>query len=129
MKFLSQEKMNLSKLKRKLKDEYIFFTLVFLLSVLLIMIQFNIWTGDYSYSNLKNLKEELNDKKQLTIELEKSNLLLEQERNQLRSERNAIEGLARSELGLIKPGETFYKFQTEQGENKGIDLTINKEDQ
>ena len=129
MKFLSQEKMNLSKLKRKLKDEYIFFTLVFLLSVLLIMIQFNIWTGDYSYSNLKNLKEELNDKKQLTIELEKSNLLLEQERNQLRSERNAIEGLARSELGLIKPGETFYKFQTKQSESIGIDLKVNIEDQ
>ncbi len=115
--------MSLSKLKSLIKDEYIFFTLVFVLSVLLIIVQFNIWTGDYSYSNLQNLKEELNEKKQATIELEESNLLLEQERNQLRSERNAIEGLARSELGLIKPGETFYKFQTEQGDNKGIDLT------
>ena len=121
--------MSLSKLKSLIKDEYIFFTLVFLLSVLLIIVQFNIWTGDYSYSNLQNLKEELNEKKQATIELEESNLLLEQERNQLRSERNAIEGLARSELGLIKPSETFYKFQIEQGDNKGIDLTINKEDQ
>ncbi len=121
--------MKLSKLKSLKKDNYIFFPLVLLLSVLLIVVQVNIWTGDYSYSNLKDLKEELNDKKQLTIELEESNLLLEEEKNQLRSERNAIEGLARSELGLIKPGETFYKFQTEQGENKGIDLTINKEDQ
>ena len=103
--------MKLSKLKSLKKDNYIFFPLVLLLSVLLIVVQVNIWTGDYSYSNLKDLKEELNDKKQLTIELEESNLLLEEEKNQLRSERNAIEGLARSELGLIKPGETFYKFQ------------------
>lgn len=121
--------MNLSKLKSLIKDEYIFFTLVFLFSVLLIIVQFNIWTGDYSYSNLQNLKEELKEKKRETIELEESNLLLEQEMNQLKSERNAIEGLARSELGLIKPSETFYKFQTEQSENKGIDLTINKADQ
>ena len=121
--------MNLSKLKSLIKDEYIFFTLVCLLSFLLIIVQFNIWTGDYSYSNLQNLKEELKEKKRETIELEESNLLLEQEMNQLKSERNAIEGLARSELGLIKPSETFYKFQTEQSENKGIDLTINKADQ
>ena len=121
--------MKLSKLKRIKKDGYIFFPLVLVLSVLLIIVQVNIWTGDYSYSNLKDLKEELNDKKQLTIELEESNLLLKEEKNQLRSERNAIEGLARSELGLIKPGETFYKFQTEESKNEGIDLKINKEDQ
>jgi len=121
--------MNLSKLKSLIKEEYFFYTLVFLLSVLLIIVQLNIWTGDYSYSNLKNLKEELREKKQLAIELEESNLLLEQEKNQLRSERNSIEGLARSELGLIKSGETFYKFQTEETENKGIDLKTNKEDQ
>ena len=121
--------MNLSKLKNLIKDEYIFFTLVFVLSVLLTIVQFNIWTGDYSYSNLQNLKEELNEKKQATIELEESNLLLEEKKNQLRSERNAIEGLARSELGLIKPGETFYKFQTVQSKNEEIDLRINKEDQ
>ena len=121
--------MKLSKLKSLKKDDYIFFPLVLVLSVLLILVQVNIWTGDYSYSNLKDLKEELNDKKQLTIELEESNLLLKEEKNQLRSERNAIEGLARSELGLIKPGETFYKFQTKQSKNEGIDLKINKEDQ
>ena len=121
--------MKLSKLKSLKKGDYFFFPLVLVLSVLLILVQVNIWTGDYSYSNLKNLKKELNEKKQLTIELEENNLLLEQEKNQLRSERNAIEGLARSELGLIKPGETFYKFQTVQSKIEGIDLKINKEDQ
>ena len=121
--------MKLSKLKSIKKDDYIFFPLVLVLSVLLIIVQVNIWTGDYSFSNLKNLKKELNDKKQLTIQLEESNLLLEEEKNQLRSERNAIEGLARSELGLINPGETFYKFQTVQSKNDRIDLKIDKEDQ
>ena len=121
--------MKLSNVKNLKEGHYIFFLLVLLLSVLLIIVQVNIWTGDYSYSNLKNLKKELNDKKQLTIELEKSNLLLEEEKNQLRSERNAIEGLARSELGLVKPGETFYKIQSNQSKYEEIDLKLNKEDQ
>ena len=120
--------MKLSKLKSLKKDDYIFFPLVLVISILLIIVQVNIWTGDYSYSNLKNLKKELNEKKQLTIELEENNLLLEQEKNQLRSERNAIEGLARSELGLIKPGETFYKFQSELTKNKEIDPKISNQD-
>ena len=118
--------MRFFKFKNLKKDDYIFFSLVSLLSVLLLLVQINIWTGDYSYVNLKNLKEELKDKKKLTVELEKSNLLLEQKKNQLRSERNAIEGLARSELGLIKPGETFYKFQPAPIENEEIDLKLNK---
>jgi cell division protein FtsB len=54
---------------------------------------------------------------------------LEQEKEQLRSERNAIEGLARYELGLIKPGETFYKFQSELTKDKEIDPKISNQDQ
>ena len=117
------------KLKKLKKDNYIFLPLVFLLSAILILIQINIWTGDYSYSNLKNLKEEVKDKKKLAFELEKSNLLLEQKKDQLISDRSAIEGLARFELGLIKPEETFYRFQSEKDISEGIDLQMNKKDQ
>ena len=121
--------MKLYKLKKFNKDDYIFFPSVILLLVLLIMIQINIWSGDYGYSNLQDLKEEFKEKEQLTLELERSNLLLEQEKEQLRSERNAIEGLARYELGLIKPGETFYKFQSELTKDKEIDPKISNQDQ
>ena len=121
--------MKLYKLKKFNKDDYIFFPSVVLLLVFLIMIQINIWSGDYGYSNLKDLKEEFKEKEQLTLELERSNLLLEQEKEQLRSERNAIEGLARSELGLIKPGETFYKFQSKLTKDKEIDPKISNQDQ
>ena len=121
--------MKLFKVNSFNKDDYVFFSIVFLLSILLIMIQVSIWTGDYSHSNLNDLKEEVKEKERLTLELEKSNFLLEQEKNQLRSERNAIEGLARSELGLIKPGEVFYKFQSPPIKNKEIEFNLTKEDQ
>ena len=39
--------------------------------------------------------------------------------------RNAIEGLARSELGLIKPGEIFYQFK----EKESIEVIHNKTDE
>ena len=121
--------MKFYKLKKFNKDDYIFFPSVILLLALLIMIQINIWSGDYGYSSLKDLKEEFKEKEQFTLELERSNLLLEQEKEQLRSERNAIEGLARSELGLIKPGEIFYKFQSPPIKNKEIEFNLTKEDQ
>ena len=37
--------------------------------------------------------------------------LVKEEKIKLSSGREAIEGLARSELGLIKPGERFYIFE------------------
>ena len=120
MKFYNLKKLN--------KDDCIFFSSVILLLVFLIMIQINIWSGDYGYSNLNDLKEEFKEKEQLTLELERSNLLLEQEKEQLRSERNAIEGLARYELGLIKPGETFYKFQSELTNDQEFDSKISNQD-
>jgi len=121
--------MKLFKFNKLNKDDYIFLPLVVLLSVLLIITQVKIWAGDYSYSNLKGLKEEVREKKKLILELERSNFLLEQKKEQLRSERNAIEGLARSELGLIKPGETFYNFQSGLTKDKEIDLKTSKQGQ
>ena len=43
---------------------------------------------------------------------------LEKEKKRLNSGIEAIEGLARSELGLIKPGEIFYQFKKNNGIRK-----------
>ena len=81
------------------------------------MTQFNYWFGDYNRSDLNSMKEEIvlisKENEQLLVE----NKLLEEERNKLSSGREAIEGLARSELGLIKPGETFYVFKDAKEES------------
>jgi len=121
--------MKLPEFKEINRKDFLFFSLMVFLSVALILVQVNIWTGDYSYWSLKDLKKEIKEKEDLTQELESKNLLLEQEKNRLSSGRNAIEGLARSELGFIKPGETFYKFKSEQIKNKEIDLSNLKQDQ
>ena len=81
------------------------------------MTQFNYWFGEYSRSDLNSMKEEIS---RISIENEElllENNLLEEERNKLSSGREALEGVARSELGLIKPGETFYVFKDSKEES------------
>ena len=93
------------------------YLLVSILTLVIFMTQFNYWYGDYNRSDLNSMKEEI---AQISIENEElllENKLLEEERNKLSSGREAIEGLARSELGFIKPGETFYVFKDTQEES------------
>ena len=88
-----------------------------MLALVVFMTQFNYWFGDYNRSDLNSMNEEIvlisKENEQLLVE----NKLLEEERDKLSSGRDAIEGLARSELGLIKPGETFYVFKDAKEES------------
>lgn len=81
-----------------------------ILLIILFYLQFNIWFGDNSYSKLSDLKKNIEEKEENNIELARKNSDLEEEKNKLTSGKDAIEGVARFELGLIKPGETFYNF-------------------
>lgn len=57
------------------------------------------------------LREDIVIQEDQNKELFEKNAYLEQEKKRLNSGIEAIEGLARSELGLIKPGEIFYQFK------------------
>ena len=95
--------------------------------LLLVITHLSIWAGEYSYSNLNILKDDLKQKQKLILELERRNMLLEEEKRRLSSSRNAIEGLARQDLGLIKPGETFYKFKKQTTSKEEIELAKKQE--
>ena len=95
--------------------------------LLLVITHLSIWAGEYSYSNLNILKDDLKQKQKLILELERKNMLLEEEKRRLSSSRNAIEGLARQNLGLIKPGETFYKFKKQTTSKEEIELAKKQE--
>tara|TARA_Y100000590_G_scaffold77704_2_gene86139 strand:+ start:4486 stop:4851 length:366 start_codon:yes stop_codon:yes gene_type:complete len=118
--------MNLDKIKELYIENNLVSLVIVVLVIIFISIQVNIWTGDYSFLGLQDLKKELNEKRQIALELEEKNLNLKQQKNFLKSERTAIEGLARSELGLIKPGEKFYRF--EDVENKHIEIDLIKKE-
>tara|TARA_Y100001970_G_scaffold290274_1_gene423355 strand:- start:8413 stop:8751 length:339 start_codon:yes stop_codon:yes gene_type:complete len=91
--------------------------LILLLIVLIILVQRNFWFGDYSRSNLNQLKEEVANLEQEINTIQKENDSLKQERSRLGSGRAAIEGIARTELGLIHPDEEFYIFKESKEHN------------
>ena len=98
------------------KSSIKFYLLASILISIIFITQFNYWFGDYNRPELNSMKEEIS---QISIVKEKlllENKLLEEERDKLSSGREAIEGEARSELGLIKPGETFYVFKDSKEE-------------
>ena len=100
------------KIKEKVLDVFGFFKIVFtfLLFLLLLMMIYKVFLGEFSISKLSEVKEEQIRIEQDISVLKKSNEEMMNEKNILNSD-EGLEGLARSELGLIKEGETFYQFE------------------
>ena len=79
----------------------------FLIIVFLIF-QFQLWLGEGSVGALNMLQTELDAQSQINAEIEERNRLLEIEVVELKTGLEAVEERARSELGMIEKGETFY---------------------
>ncbi len=103
--------MSLNKIISTSNKNFLFYVSLIFLGALIIIIQSKIWFGDYSYERLIMLREDIVIQEDQNKELFEKNAYLEQEKKRLNSGIEAIEGLARSELGLIKPGEIFYQFK------------------
>ena len=104
-------------LKKLAFKDFRFYAIISFLFLIIFFTQKNLWFGDQSKANLKNLEKEILILSEERLELENQNRLLEEEKIKLSSGREAIEGLARSELGLIKPGEKFYIFESMKQED------------
>ncbi len=83
--------------------------LLFLL-VLLSALQYRVWLGEANVLQLSSLKQEIVQQRESNDELLLRNHQLEAEVKDLRKGLQAIEERARSELGMVKPDETFYQL-------------------
>ncbi len=83
--------------------------LIFILSALLIFLQYRVWVGEGSLAEVSNLKHEIALQKEESLRLKQRNQALQAEVADLRSGLGAIEERARSELGMVKEGEIFYQ--------------------
>jgi len=63
-----------------------------------------------NFQTLINLRKEIARLKQKLVGLEEENRRLKEELEAVKNDPEYMESLARKELGLIKPGETKYKF-------------------
>ena len=77
---------------------------------LLLLLQYRLWTGNGSLVEVNLLKDEIEKVKNENENLKERNLSLTAEVFDLKQGHEAIEEIARSEMGMIKNGETFYQI-------------------
>lgn len=91
-----------------------------ILQALLIMIilglQIRLWTGPGSLAEISRLDDSISVQEAENSTLLSRNSELLHEVEELKTGTDAIEEMARQELGLIKDGETFYMIVNEDDE-------------
>ena len=79
------------------------------LLVALILLQYRIWISDDGVRGVERLQHAVTAQQTLDATLTERNSRLEAEVQDLKSGTAAIDELARSDLGMIGPNETFYQ--------------------
>lgn len=83
--------------------------LLVLLLVLLAWLQYRLWFGDGGQRDVAALEARVEAQATDNAGLKQRNDALAAEVEDLKSGEAAVEERARNELGMIKPGETFYR--------------------
>jgi cell division protein FtsB len=84
--------------------------LIGVLIALLLGLQYKVWVGDGSLSEVVQLSKELERQKEKLHLLEQRNSVLEAQVLDLQNGLDAFEEKARNDLGMIKQGETFIQL-------------------
>lgn len=83
--------------------------LLVVLAGLLALMQFRLWTGEGGRNSVSVLEQGVQSQARENVGLEQRNAALAAEVEDLKTGEAAVEERARSELGMILPGETFYR--------------------
>ncbi|GAB3040800.1 hypothetical protein GCM10027285_27530 [Oleiagrimonas citrea] len=80
-----------------------------LLIAFLLILQWKLWVGADGIREVHALRASVAAQREENDQLTRRNQALEADVKDLKHNGQAVESRARSELGLIKPGETFYQ--------------------
>ncbi len=83
--------------------------IVLVLVALLAWLQYRLWFGNGGAREVEALQQQVREQAHANAGLKQRNDTLAAEVVDLKSGEAAVEERARSELGMIKPGETFYR--------------------
>lgn len=86
-------------------------------AILIIILQYQIWMGDNSHLQIDSLKVKIDEQQQQNKLLMEQNRQLREEIQALRNNPALLEEIAREQLGLIKPNETFYRIIPKDTQN------------
>ena len=84
-------------------------TIIFCLIGLVVALQYALWFGKSNVVDLIHLRHSVNVLEQENLALRARNNRLHADVNEIKNRVEAIEARAREQLGLIKPGETYYQ--------------------
>lgn len=84
--------------------------LVVILITLILVLQIRLWYGEGSYLQVRTLQKEVEKQEAHAEGLRERNQTLEAEVVDLKKRLSAIEERARTDLGMIRQGETFYQY-------------------
>ncbi len=78
------------------------------LVLVLVVLQYKLWLGEGSVTQLRELETQVDVQKQENLTLAERNQVLEGEVLDLKTGLDAVEERARSEFGMVKEGETLF---------------------
>ena len=81
-----------------------------ILVLLLLILQWQLWTGRGSVRDFAQLQEKLADQKEANAKAAINNERLSAEVNDLKEGLEMVEERARQELGMVKPNEVFVQI-------------------
>lgn len=85
------------------------------LLVLLVLLQYRMWLGDGGMREVTRLRGEIEQQRAENDSLRERNRTLAAEVQDLKKGTTAIEERARTDLGMVGPGETFFQVITPKG--------------
>lgn len=86
------------------------------LLLLLAVLQYRLWLGENSWPEVRRLDTEIATSQAQIDRQQSRNQVLEARVDDLKSGLDAVEELARNNLGLLKPDEIFYVIPTDEGD-------------
>ncbi|PIJ50524.1 cell division protein FtsB [Erwinia sp. OLTSP20] len=99
--------------------------LTLLLLVLLGWLQYSLWLGKNGIHDYSRVKDDVAQQQASNAQLKTRNDRLFAEIDDLNGGSEAIEERARDELGMIKPGETFYRLVPDQNRRAARSGSVN----
>lgn len=91
--------------------------LAFTLVILIALAQYPLWYGKGSWLNVFEIDQQVTAQRQTNQKLQDRNTILEAEVSNLKKGLDAIEELARNELGMIRKDEVFFQIMENNEEN------------
>lgn len=84
-----------------------------ILLALILLWQYPLWLGKGGWIKVWELDRQIEAQRELNLQTKTRNAVLDAEVRDLKQGTEAIEERARSDLGMIKPGEVFFQVVVE----------------